>query len=197
MSRASRKRRAEAIWIRNSMTARFPPATMAPSSARCFAPRRVTASGNSANSLAHEMDVLDLDVAGWPQRRFEQEIDAGVGAVLHLAAHGVVAGKLGDHVRRDGFSSERIRMDGVDSYELDACSQVHLDQFPAVGKLAQRVPRLRQPYARARDIETNHRSRIGAVHGHGLARGQHDIGEKALVAPHQRGGKQRRGETHL
>src|ERR1700687_4066655 len=49
-------------------------------------------------------------------------------------------------------------------------------------------------HTRARRIEADHRSRIGAVHRHGFARRQHDVGEEALVAFDQRRGQERSGE---
>src|SRR6516225_6955491 len=155
MSRASLKRRADPIWIRNSITARAPAAAIAPSSTRCFAPRLVTASGNSAN----------------PRWRFEQKIDARVFPVLHLAADRGIAGNLGDRAGGDRLGGERIGMDGVDTHELGAAVEIDLDQLPAVGELAAGVCRLRQPDARARHVEADHRSGISAVHRYRLARG--------------------------
>src|SRR5262249_58862264 len=46
VARELEARRADPIWIRNSITARAPAAAMSPSSARRFAPPLVTASGD-------------------------------------------------------------------------------------------------------------------------------------------------------
>src|SRR5262245_17511543 len=88
-------------------------------------------------------------------------------------------------------------MPGVDADKLGAGAEIYLDQLPAVGKLALGVFRLRQPDARARRIESGHGAWIGAVHRHGLTRGEHDIGEEALVALDQRCRDERGGGPHV
>ncbi len=164
----ARSARAEPIWIRNSITARAPAATMSASSARCFAPRSGHCIGKFGQPRpAHQVDVLDLDVAGRPAGRFEQEIDPRVLAVLHLAPDRGVAGELRECGRpRSPRPRAHSGCAGVDADQLGAAAEIDLDQFPAMGELALRIVRLRQPHPRARRVEADHRARIGAMHGH-------------------------------
>ena len=60
---------------------------------------------------AHQVDVLDLDIARRPRRVFEQEIDARIPAVFHLAARAGVAREFCDRAGRDCFGGD-ARWDG-------------------------------------------------------------------------------------
>src|SRR5207302_2916995 len=118
--------------------------------------------------LAHEVHVLDLDVARRPRQALEQEIDAGILAVPHLAAEQGIAAELGDGARGDRLGCQRVGVRRVDAHEFGAATEVNLDQFPTVGELAFGICGHRQPHAGARRVEPDHRSRIGAVHRHRL-----------------------------
>jgi hypothetical protein len=144
----------------------------------------------------HQVHVLDLDVAGRTIGRFQQEVDARVAAVLHLAPGRRVAGKLGDGARRDRLGHEQVGVRGVDTDQLGAAAEIDLDQLPAIGELAVRIAGLGQPHARAWRREPGHRPRIGDVSGDRLARGQHHVGEEALVALDEGGGDERLFEEH-
>ena len=132
---------------------------------------------------AHQVHVLDLDIAGRPAGRFEQEIDPRGLAVFHLAADGRVAGELRDAPGRDRLGGERIGMAGVDADELGAAAEDRPRSAPSYGRacgsgLADFDSHTRAPGA----LSPSHRARIGAMHRHRLARRQHDVGEEALVA---------------
>src|SRR6476646_7778400 len=98
----------------------------------------------------HQVDVLDLDIAARAVWRFEQEVDARVLAVLHLAADRGVTRKLGDFAGCDRLAGERIRMCRVDADKLRAAAEIDLDQLPAMAELTVRIVRPRQPHTRAR-----------------------------------------------
>jgi hypothetical protein len=70
------------------------------------------------DGLAHEVHVLDLDIAGRAFRIFEQQVDARIPAVFHLAPRRWIAGKLRDRSGRDRLGDDAIAMRGVDAYEL-------------------------------------------------------------------------------
>src|ERR1041385_5262935 len=67
---------------------------------------------------AHQMHVLDLDIARRALCAFAEEIHARVLAILSLAANDVVAGKLRDRAQREGRSDQRIGMCGVGADQL-------------------------------------------------------------------------------
>ena len=86
MSRARAKRRAEPIWIRNSIVAWRPRGHHVGKLRQVLRPalgHRVGKFGQAR--LAHQVHVLDLDVARRPAGAFEQEIHARVFPVFHLA----------------------------------------------------------------------------------------------------------------
>src|SRR5215475_16231089 len=88
---------------------------------------------------AHQMDVLDLDIARRARRMFQQKINARTVAVLHLAANRGISRKLRDRARHDRFGGERVGMRGVDTDELGAAAKIDLDELPAMRKLALQV----------------------------------------------------------
>ena len=57
--------------------------------------------------LAHQMDILDLQIARRPRRPFEQEIDPGIGAVFHLAPDRRVIAQLRDQPGLHDVGDER------------------------------------------------------------------------------------------
>ena len=71
-------------------------------------PRAVPLSGNAAAGAALQMHVLDLDVAGRPVRRFEQEVHARTLAVGDLAAQGRVARERRDRAGSDSLLGKRV-----------------------------------------------------------------------------------------
>ena len=87
-------------------------------------------------------------------------------------------------------------MGGVDADELDAGAEIDLDQLPAVHELAGGIGGSGQPHSRPGCSEPDHGARIGTMHGDGLARGKHHVGEKALVAPDQRRRMERGRKAH-
>ncbi len=145
---------------------------------------------------AHQMHVLDLDIAALSPRCFEQEVHPRILAVLHLAADARIACELADRVGGDRLRCEPVGMAGIDAHELGAAAEIDLDQLPAMGELALGIVGFRQPDTCARRVEPGHRAGVGAMDGDGFARGQHHVGKKALVALDQRGGQQRNGKAH-
>src|SRR5208282_5047231 len=59
--------------------------------------------------LAHEMDVLDLQIAGRPRRIFEQKIDPGVLSVFDLPPHRRVVAQLRNEPGLERVADELIR----------------------------------------------------------------------------------------
>ncbi len=146
--------------------------------------------------LAHEVDVLDLHIAGRTRRVLEQEIDPGAPAISHLAAQGGIADQFFDPSGRERLGGKRIGIGGINADQLGAAAEIDLDQLPAVAELALGIGGLRQPHGRARRREPQHRARIGAVHRQGLACGQRHIGQEPLVAADEGCGDERGGESH-
>ena len=60
--------------------------------------------------FAHHVHVLHLDVGWRLARAFEEDVDAAVGAVLHLAAQAVVAFQRRNTLLMDGLGDERVRV---------------------------------------------------------------------------------------
>jgi hypothetical protein len=87
-------------------------------------------------------------------------------------------------------------MRGVDPDQFDAGAKIDFHEFPAVGQLARRVGRFRQPHAGARRRKPDHCTGIGYVHGDGFAGRQHHIGEKPLVAADQGRRNEGDGKAH-
>ena len=55
-------------------------------------------------------------------------------------------------------------MRGVDADQFQPETQIDFDQLPAMGQLAARIVRLRQPHPRARRRQSRHRAGIGDMH---------------------------------
>jgi len=133
------------------------------------------------------VDVLHLDIGRRAALGLQQEIDPRGGAVTHLAPHAGVAGELRNAAGGERLGDQTVRQAGVDPDQ----AAVGLDQPPRPGELAGGIGRARQPDPRARRLEAQHRPRVGAMRRRGLARRQEDVGEEALVAPHQGRGRER------
>ena len=58
--------------------------------------------------LAHEVDVLDLDVAGGAARRVQQDVDAAAVAIADFAGKLVIARKTRDEARGDRRGNRAI-----------------------------------------------------------------------------------------
>ena len=69
--------------------------------------------------LAHEVAVLDLQVAGRLAVLFEQEVDPAVAAVFHLRPDPVVARKGREPSLAQGLGDQEVRAGGVDPDELE------------------------------------------------------------------------------
>ena len=157
----------------------------------------VPALGHPFRDLAHlcpsfPLDVFPLPVPRRPVLGLEQQVDAAVAAVGHLAAQTLVADEL-----RDRLGAHRLLDDPVGPACVDANQMaVHVDQLPGVLQLACRVARRRQPDARPRFGQAEHGSRVGAVGDHHLAALQLDVGQKALVTAQQTAGDKRVGKSH-
>ncbi len=85
--------------------------------------------------LAHQMDVLDLDIAGRLSRIFQQKIDPRAlavddPAILHLAADGRIADEFGNDAGRESFRDDRVRMHGVDADQLVRAAEIHPRSIP-------------------------------------------------------------------
>jgi hypothetical protein len=141
--------------------------------------------------LADEGDVLDLDVAGGPAIALQQQVDAAVGAVFHLAAQRCVACQFRQCARCDGLLGDAVGQAGVDADEADARL---VRDMPGMGVFARRAfgaSTARYPAGPARS-EPQHGAGVGAGGGEFFACLQPHIGQEALVAPEQRGGNERR-----
>ena len=146
--------------------------------------------------LAHEMDVLDFQVARRPAGVFEQKIDPRIQAIFHFAPDRRVVAQLRDQPGLDDLGHQHVGLAGIDADELETVAEIGFDQLPVEGQLAQRIFRIGQPDARKRPVEAGHGARIGDMDGEHLAVFKHHVGEKALVAAGQHGRDQRGRETH-
>ena len=84
------------------------------------------------------------------------------------------------------MAGDRVGMRGVDADELRPGAEIDFDELPRIGQLAAGLVGAREKHPRARRGEPGHRAGIGDMGGDLLAARQHHVGEKALVAAHQR-----------
>ena len=115
---------------------------------------------------------------------------------LDLRSDALVAEQRGQGAGREGFGDKRVRARGVDADELRRSAEPSLHNLPGEVELALRIGRARDEHPVAGGRETEHGTRIGAMDGDTLPRGEIDIGEKSFVALHETTLEQRSGETH-
>ena len=189
------KRSADGIWMTNSSTARAPAGEHAGKLTQMLGAARGHAVGKFGEPrLAHQVDVLDLEIARPPRRVVEQEIDAGVLAVFHLAPDGRIIAQFRDQAGLERFGDQLVRLGDIHADELRPAAQIGFDQFPGMRIFSQRIAGIGQPYPRKWPVEAGHGARIGDVNRHHLAGGEHHIGKKALIAARQRCLDERRAE---
>ena len=134
--------------------------------------------GELGGRAALQVDVLDLDIAGRPVLRFEQEVHARARPVGDFAADRVVAGQWRDRAGLDRLGGESVRPPGVDAHQALADSH-HL---PAEGELPLGVRGGREPGLQPLVDKPRHRAGIGDMGGDGAAVLEAVIAQEALVA---------------
>ena len=138
---------------------------------------------------AHQVDVLDLDIAGRAPRPVQQHVDPAGLAVLHLAAQPGITGQFRNAAGHNGLGGDGVGPSGMDPDQGWSGAELGLDQLPRPAQLAGRIRGARQPDPVAGIDQTRHGARIGAVRRHRLAGFvEHRVGEEALVAAQQAAG---------
>src|SRR3546814_2907508 len=76
---------------------------------------------------AYEMSISDWSSDVCSSDLFEQDVDATIAAVLHLAPQCCISGELGDTAGGDRRGDDAVRVAGIDADEVIADAH----QFPA------------------------------------------------------------------
>ena len=134
--------------------------------------------GEGGGAPDGEGGVLDLDPALVALGAGEQQVDATVLAVLHLALGLGVAGELGDQAGDDVLVGRLVGQAGVDVDPVGA----DLDGLKDIAQLARRAGHVAQHDLAALFEATLEAAGVRAVRGDDRAVLELHVGEEALVA---------------
>ena len=121
---------------------------------------------------AFQMDILDFHVTTPARRIVQQDVNARILTIFHLAAQAGVAAERQDFVRGDGLGDNGVGMACVDPDQ----AAVDFNQFEGIGQFAFGIIGFRQPHHRAGRADAQQGPWNGAMGGHFLAVIQGDIG---------------------
>jgi len=139
--------------------------------------------------LAQQGDVLHLQQHA-PFRPFQQKIDAAVAEGIFGPYGG--SGQILNDAGAQAFLHHPVAALGVGIHPESA----HLDEFQGIGQLAIRIAAGRHQHPMPGHGALAHAAGVGGMGRHQTAVVQLDIGQKALVTPHQAARQQRLGQFH-
>lgn len=148
--------------------------------------------------LAHQVAILDLEVARRKAIRLQQEIDPARCSVFHLGTNIVIFRKGLQRTGAQSLANESIGARCVDPDQLRlATARCRLHELPAVSQLSRRIAGFREQDAGAGGIEAEHGPGIGAMGGDNAAIRKLDIGQEAFVTLDQASLDQGFGKEHV